>query len=194
VQSDLEVSDVTAAAELLRRLADPARSPDPALVADAHAELAAAVAAGRVEVERLTPPQRVRALDGSVVGVDDAVVLDAPWPAAVLSAGELVFGGDPVALADLLDLPLATEVVAGEVQGTGRAVGWSELSEVVVASQRLGLARPDGRLRLHDELWVRVSRPVSGRFRVPVWVDPAGIWHAEDPVRALLAAAVTVDA
>jgi hypothetical protein len=105
-----------------------------------------------------------------------------------------VFGGDPVALADLLDLPLATEVVAGEVQGTGRAVGWSELSEVVVASQRLGLARPDGRLRLHDELWVRVSRPVSGRFRVPVWVDPAGIWHAEDPVRALLAAAVTDDA
>ncbi|HWM56580.1 MAG TPA: ATP-binding protein [Pseudonocardia sp.] len=191
VRSDLEVSDVTAAAELLRRLADPARSPDPALVADAHAELAAAVAAGRVEVERLTPPQRVRALDGSVVGVDDAVVLDAPWPAAVLSAGELVFGGDPVALADLLDLPLATEVVAGEVQGTGSAVGWSELSEVVVACQRLGLARPAGRLRLHDELWVRVSGPVSGRFRVPVWVDPAGIWHAEDPVRALLAAAVT---
>ena len=129
-----------------------------------------------------------------IIGVDDAVVLDAPWPAAVLSAGELVFGGDPVALADLLDLPLATEVVAGEVQGTGRAVGWSELSEVVVACQRLGLARPDGRLRLHDELWVRVSRPVSGRFRVPVWVDPAGIWHTEDPVRALLAAAVTDDA
>jgi hypothetical protein len=50
----------------------------------------------------------------------------------------------------------------------------------------LGIAVPPGGLLLHDELWVTVRRPLSGRFRVPTWMDAQGRWHAEDPLRALL--------
>ncbi|MEJ3656964.1 ATP-binding protein [Actinomycetes bacterium KLBMP 9759] len=188
LRSDLVVADVRSAADLLDRLSDPQRHPESAVVADAHAALAAAVAEGRVDAEDLDLPAEVRALDGTVVDVEVAVVLDAPWPSAVLPAGELVIGGaDPVALAELLDLPLATEVVAGAVEGTGEPVRWAAIAEVVVACHALGVAVPDGELRLHDELWIAVTRPEQGRHRVPTWVDERGTWHAEDPLRALLA-------
>ena len=117
VRGDLTVADARAAADLLARLGDPHRHPTAALVAAAHAALADAVAEGRVDAADLDLPEHVRALDGGVVPVDVAMVLDAPWPAAVLPAGELVIGGDPVALAELLDLPLATEIVAADVEG-----------------------------------------------------------------------------
>ncbi|MDT7614657.1 MAG: hypothetical protein QOF00_2104 [Pseudonocardiales bacterium] len=186
VRADLRITDAAAADDLLARLADPARHPDAALVADAHVALADAVAAGRVEAADLDLPEHVRAIDGSVVHVDVAMVLDAPWPAAVLPPGELVIGGDASALAELLDLPPATDVVAGDVEGDGVATDWSAIGEVVVACHTLGIAVPPGGLLLHDELWVTVRRPLSGRFRVPTWMDAQGRWHAEDPLRALL--------
>jgi hypothetical protein len=186
VRADLAVPDARAAADLLARLADPRRQPDPALVVAAHAALAEAVAAGRVSADDLDPPERVRALDGSVVGVDVAVVLDAPWRAALLPAAESVGGGDPVALAELLDLALAGEVVVATVAEPGKPVPWSELPEVVLACQQLGVPLPDGVLHRHDELWVDASRPVRGRFRAPAWCDDQGRWHADDPLRALL--------
>jgi hypothetical protein len=126
-------------------------------------------------------------MDGAVVHVDVAAVLDAPWPAAVLPAGELVIGGDPVALAELLDLPLATEIVVGRVEQAGAPTTWADIGEVVVACHTLGVDVPDGGLRRHDELWVDLRRPANGRHRVPVWREPDGTWHAEDPLRALLA-------
>jgi hypothetical protein len=186
VRADLAISDASVAADLMARLADPARHPDVALVAEAHAALAEAVAVDRVHPADLDMPEQVRALDGTVAEVDVAMVLDAPWLAAVLPAGELVTGGDPAALADLLDLPVASEIVAGEVESAGRAVRWAELAEVVVACHTLGAPVPAGELTVHDELWVAVRRPVSGRFRVPTWRDATGRWHAADPVRALL--------
>jgi hypothetical protein len=103
-----------------------------------------------------------------------------------LPAGELVIGGDPAALAELLDLPLATEVVAADVEGDGRPVRWAALPEVVVACHTLGVPVPAGKLLVHDELWVTVRRPVAGRHRVPTWADSGGRWHAQDPLRALL--------
>lgn len=186
VRADLHIADARAADDLLARLADPARRPAAALVADAHVALADAVAAGRVDAADLDLPEYVRALDGSVAHVDVAMVLDAPWPAAVLPANELVIGGDPVALAELLDLPLATDVVAASVDGEGISTAWAELGEVVVACHTLGIGVPPGGFQRHDELWVTLTRPVTGRFRVPTWVDAQGRWHAEDPLRALL--------
>ena len=124
VRAALAVADRRDAADLLARLADPDRRPDAALVADAHAALAAAVVDGRVDPGDLDPPDRVRALDGSVADVADAVVLDTPELVAVLPAGEVVVGGDPKALADLLDLPTASEIVDGEVADAGRPVPW----------------------------------------------------------------------
>ncbi|MBN9100438.1 MULTISPECIES: hypothetical protein [unclassified Pseudonocardia] len=186
VRAGLRIADARAADDLLARLADPARRPAAALVADAHVALADAVAAGRVDAADLDLPEHVRALDGSVAHVDVAMVLDAPWPAAVLPANDLVIGGDPVALAELLDLPSATEVVAADVHGEGSFTAWAELGEVVVACHTLGIRVPPGGFQHHDELWVTVTRPVTGRFRVPTWVDAQGRWHAEDPLRALL--------
>ncbi len=186
VRADLHVADAGAAGDLLARLADPARHPSAALVAEAHVALADAVAAGRVDAADLDLPEHVRTLDGGVAHVDVAMVLDAPWPAAVLPPGELVIGGDPVALAELLDLPLATEVVAADVEGDGVETAWAELGEVVVACHTLGVAVPAGALRVHEQLWVTLRRPVTGRFRVPAWVDGQGRSHAEDPLRALL--------
>ncbi|TWF78072.1 hypothetical protein FHX44_113991 [Pseudonocardia hierapolitana] len=186
VRADLRVPDTWTAADLLARLADPDRTPDVALAAEAYAELADAVADGRVDPVDLELPERVRALDGSVADVDVAMVLDRPWLAAVLPAGELATGGDPSALADLLDLPLASDVVVADVEGAGRNVRWAELAEIVVACHTLDMPVPEGELTVHDELWVQVKRPDSGRFRVPAWRDTSGRWHASDPVHALL--------
>jgi hypothetical protein len=187
VRRDLHVADARAADDLLARLADPHRHPSAALVAAAHVALAEAVADDRVAAADLDLPEHVRAMDGAVVHVDVAAVLDAPWPAAVLPAGELVIGGDPVALAELLDLPLATEIVAGRVEQAGVPVAWADIGEVVVTCHTLGVDVPDGGLRRHDELWVDLHRPTNGRHRVPVWREPDDTWHAEDPLRALLA-------
>jgi len=187
VRRDLHVVDARSADDLLARLADPDRHPSAALAAEAHIALADAVAEGCVAAADLDLPEHVRAMDGAVVHVDMAAVLDAPWPAAVLPAGELVIGGDPVALAELLDLPLATEIVAGRVEHAGAPVAWADIGEVVVACHTLGVDVPDGGLRRHDELWVDLHRPANGRHRVPVWREPDGTWHAEDPLRALLA-------
>ena len=187
VRAELAVADTRDAADLLARLADPDRRPDAALVAAAHAALADAVVDGRVDPADLDPPDRVRALDGSVADAADAVVLDAPELAAVLPAGEMVVGGDPKALADLLDLPAASEIVDGEVTGTGRAVPWGALPEVVVTCHTLGVPVPEGELWCHDELWVVLHRPAPGRHRVPTWRGSDGRRHADDPVRALLA-------
>ena len=187
VRADLVVADARDAADLLARLADPRRHPDAALAAAAHAALAAAVVEERVDPAELDPPDCVRALDGGVADAGDAVVLDVPWLAAVLPAGEVVAGGDPRALADLLDLPTASEIVDGEVAGEGRSVAWGSLPEVVVTCHTLGVPVPEGRIRLHDELWVVLHRPTPGRHHVPTWRDADGEWHADDPVRALLA-------
>jgi hypothetical protein len=189
VRADLHVTDTAVAADLLARLADPARTPDVALAAEAYAELAEAVADGRVDPADLALPERVRALDGTVADVDVAMVLDRPWLAAALPAGELATGGDPAALADLLDLPLASDVVDGEVEPgdeDARRVRWAELPEVVVACHTLGMPVPAGELTVHDVLHVMLRRPVTGRFAVPAWRDRAGHWHASDPVHALL--------
>ncbi|MGZ8750443.1 MAG: sacsin N-terminal ATP-binding-like domain-containing protein, partial [Pseudonocardia sp.] len=187
VRAELAVADARDAADLLARLADPDRRPDAVLVAAAHAALADAVVDGRVDPADLDPPDRVRTLDGSVADAADAVVLDAPELAAVLPAGEVVVGGDPKALADLLDLPAASEIVDGDVVGTGRAVPWGALPEVVVTCHTLGVPVPAGELWCHDELWVVLHRPAPGRHRVPTWRAADGRRHTDDPVRALLA-------
>ncbi|ODU01751.1 MAG: hypothetical protein ABS81_19795 [Pseudonocardia sp. SCN 72-86] len=191
VRSGLAVDDTGAAADLLDRLADPARIPDPAIVHAAYEALTDAVADGRVDPTALDLPERVRVLDGSVVPVDDVVVLDRPWLAAVLPADELVAGGDPVALAELLDLPLASDYVAATLDPAaldpgGRVVAWSGLPDVVVASHTIGVPVPAGDLVVHDDLAVVVTRPAVGRTAVPAWPDADGRWHATDPVRALI--------
>ncbi|MGQ0573401.1 MAG: sacsin N-terminal ATP-binding-like domain-containing protein, partial [Pseudonocardia sp.] len=186
VRATLAVTGSRDAADLLDRLADPQRRPDPALVAAAHAALAAAVRDGVLDPADVEPPSRVRALDGTVVDAGVAVVLDLPWLAAVLPAGEVVAGGDVDALAELLDLPAASEVVDARVRGQGRPVCWVDLPDVVLACAVLDTPVPAGELHRHDTLTVELRRPGGAPREVPAWRDEQGRWHAGDPLRALL--------
>ena len=185
VRGRLSVADPDDATDLLARLADPIRLVTPAVVYAAHAALASA----NLDPSGVEPPVRVRAVTGEVVDADRAVVLDAPWLSAVLPAGQLVAGGDPEALAELLDLPLASEQVAPELldADAGRPVRWVELVEVVAVCAAAGLAVPEGTLCLHEQLRVRLD---GADHSVPFWVSADGTVHAADPVRAVLTTAV----
>ncbi|HEY7261622.1 MAG TPA: hypothetical protein VH589_09090 [Trebonia sp.] len=106
--------------ELLSRLADPARPVSrPQLRA-----LWSSLATAGLSPDEIAPPDQVRAIRGDqiiVADADDALVLDAPdlWP---LVAGEpLVLAPHHLAdsLADLLDLPLASEEVPGAIETAG---------------------------------------------------------------------------
>jgi hypothetical protein len=193
VRTDTAVRDSADAAELMARLGDPARSPDAALTWAAHAELADAVLAGRVDPEALDPPERLRAVDGSVSTSERAVLLDRPWLAAALPPADTVpTRADPDsvdALAELLDLPLASEVVVGRladgVAATGEERRWAELPEVVAACAAVARPVPDGSVWCHQRLTVELTRPESRRLDLPVWLQD-GRWHAADPLRALL--------
>ena len=184
VRTSLRIGGAADAADLLARLADPARAVTPAVVYAAHAALTGA----GIDPAEVQPPARVRAVTGEVVDADHAMVLDEPWLAAVLPAGQLVSGGDPLALAELLDLPLASEQAAPELVDTraGRTVRWTELVEVVAVCAATGLAVPQGTLQLHDHLRVHHN---GAAYLVPFWVTPDGTVHAADPVRAVLTTA-----
>ncbi|MFC5995494.1 sacsin N-terminal ATP-binding-like domain-containing protein [Pseudonocardia hispaniensis] len=188
VRAALAVDGCEDAADLLERLADPARRPDVALIAAAHTELAEAVADGCVDPGEIPPIERVRALDGSVIPVDEAMVLDHPWLAAVVPSADLVAGGDPGPLAELLDLPLASDVVEAVVVGRGESRRWSDSTDVVVACATLGVEVPPGEMIVHQNLMIDIHRPPMGRRSVPAWPDADGRWHVTDPVRALLGA------
>lgn len=181
VRAGLTITGPADASDLLARLADPARVVTPAVVHGAHAALAGA----GLDPAEVEPPDRVRAVTGEVIDAQRAMVLDMPWLAAVLPATELVSGGNPGVLADLLDLPLASERAAPELLDAagGRTVRWVDLVEVVRASAAAGFPVPEGTLRLHHKLRVRHRGTEHG---VPFWVDPAGTVHATDPVRAAL--------
>ncbi len=107
--------------ELLARLADPAR---PVSRSQLRALWAALAAATDLAEDPLSPVERVRAVLGVEVVVadaDDALVLDAPdlWP--LLADQPLVLAPYPLAarLAELLDLPLATDEIAGSLDAAG---------------------------------------------------------------------------
>ncbi|HEX2297115.1 MAG TPA: ATP-binding protein [Pseudonocardiaceae bacterium] len=187
VRTGLSLDGPADVADLLARLADPARAVSPAVVLAAHAALAAA----DLDLAQVQPPMRVRTVTGEVADADRVVVLDEPWLAAVLPAGEVVAGGDPVALAEVLDLPLASEQVHAVLldPAAGRLVRWADLVEVVAVCAAAGLAVPEGSLRLHDQLRVRYD---GAEHLVPFWVTRDGTVHAADPVRAVLLASGTL--
>jgi hypothetical protein len=99
-------SDPRFAAELLDRLGDPTRTVTPVLLREVYPRLAEAL-----EGARVAPPERVRVAPDRVVPAADAVVLDAPWLLDALDGRSPVPGGsDPEAVADLLDIPLLSEL------------------------------------------------------------------------------------
>ncbi|WP_425528692.1 sacsin N-terminal ATP-binding-like domain-containing protein [Rhodococcus maanshanensis] len=184
------VDGVEMAELLLDRLADPDRDPGPAVVARAHRLLAEATASGILDLDELSPPAAVRTLSGQLADPAEAVVLDRPWLAAAVPAELLVVGDLPSAagLAELLDLPPASQAIRGEVLGAGRRVSaWDREPAAVLAHVALGLPLPEGTLVVHDRLTVRLSGAVRGDIDLPWWVDEDGRTHCTE--RGLLAGA-----
>jgi len=107
--------------ELLARLADPARTVSRGQL---RALWAALATADGLDPDAITPTAWVRAVRGDQVVLaeaDDVLILDAPdlWP--LLADEPLVLAPHPLAarLADLLDLPLVSEEIAGSLDAPG---------------------------------------------------------------------------
>jgi hypothetical protein len=118
--------------ELLGRLADPARVVDRAQLRSLWAALAAAD-------PEVTPPERVRVVLGDAVVVAsafDALVLDSPdlWPLVAGRPLVLAPYDRSLVLAELLDIPVASESVPGIVEGTADGAGERRPVPAIVAA------------------------------------------------------------
>jgi hypothetical protein len=184
VRTELAVHTAEDAEDLLRRLADPERDIPQGAVLRAHRALAEAVREDLFDVEDVHPPEDFRTVAGSVT--DDCAVLDGPWLLAVLAEDEVISAGPDFAtaetLADLLDLPLASEEVVGEPVSAGEHVPWADLGAVAAACDLLGEAVPPGGAIVHDKLVVRTD---GGDHQVSWWVTDAGVAHCADTPEAL---------
>ena len=78
-------------------------------------------------------------------------------------------GGAPGPVADLLDLPLASELVhgRGSPAGPSRRLRWAELPGAALAAARLGADELAGEVAVHEPL-------VAGGRRVPWWPGSRG--------------------
>ncbi|MCP2169283.1 sacsin N-terminal ATP-binding-like domain-containing protein [Goodfellowiella coeruleoviolacea] len=201
VRDELAVTTRADVADLLDRLGDPERDVPGGVALRGYEQLAHAVRDELLDPTDLDPPERVRVLSGRVVDAGQAVVLDAPWLLGVIPAGRVVVA-DPTtapaeALAELLDVPLATETVHAEVTDEGELVHWRDLSAVGLACDLLGVPVPDAMVTVHEELAVQLTAggdtadtaPASGdadeEFQVSWWVTPDGHTHAEDSPEGL---------
>ncbi|MGH3879675.1 MAG: sacsin N-terminal ATP-binding-like domain-containing protein [Actinophytocola sp.] len=180
VRASLDVADE----ELLDRLGDPDRVVPAGATLRAHAALARAVRDGTLPADA-QPPHAVRSLTGQVVPAAEGLVLDAPWVLGVVEPERVVGVGDDFTLAeplaDLLDLPLASEVVTGTVAGVAEPVSWADLGAVVDACDLAGFAVPLGGPRVHDRLTVRIGLI---DHEVTWWVED-GVAHCVDSIAGL---------
>ncbi|WP_324193520.1 sacsin N-terminal ATP-binding-like domain-containing protein [Nocardia otitidiscaviarum] len=183
VLADPEIITPELAAELLAALADSSRHPTAEAISRTHERLAAATAAGRLDLDDLVLPERVRALSGAVIDAADALVLDLPWYGLALPPDRLVVGDIDSAsrLAALLDLPLASQAVTARVEGTGRRTTWSAEPLGVLWRMQSGQPTPAGDLVVHDELRVRLSGAYEATVTVPWWRDGADTHVVSQP-------------
>lgn len=175
VRAALAVESTEDALELLDRLADPDRVVSRGITHRAYTALAEAVRDEVVDPVDLDPPAEVRTIDGAVT--DNAAVLDAPWLAPVTDGYVAVDFELSEALAELLDIPLASEAAPPAPESTGEPVLWADLGAVVDVCDLADLDVPDGGATVHDEL-------VVGGRRVSWWVDGDTI-HCEDTTEGL---------
>jgi len=107
--------------ELLARLADPGR---PVTRPQLRALWSALAVTVSLTPDALSPPNRVRAIQGdklTVADAGDALVLDAPdlWPLVTDQPLVIAPYQHAARLADLLDLPLASEEIPGVIESAG---------------------------------------------------------------------------
>ena len=179
--------------ELLTRLADPAR---PVARPQLRALWAALATADALTPELIAPPEQVRAVVGAdvvVADADDVLVLDAPdlWPLLADQPLVLVPYRLATRLAELLDLPLASEEIAGTLDSNGEL---RTVPEIVAAV----LPGAPARYHAHDKLTVDGIelgwRYLNGEIHAatPAGVASALAWQAGRwPLRQLLTALLT---
>lgn len=182
-----EIESVTDALLLLDHLADPARDITAGAAVAASTMVVRACRHGIVSIDDFDTPTRFRTLRGAVT--DDAVVVDRPWFLEVIDDDRAVLAGVPVdaedaaILADLLDLPTASDELVVEVTSEGTAATWTHPEAMRFAALR-GAVPERGELRLHDDLRVTVriadeertdERTVEKSVRW--WVDDRGVTH-----------------
>ncbi|MDJ0393804.1 ATP-binding protein [Rhodococcus sp. G-MC3] len=167
---------------IISRLADPARQPTPVVIARAHRLVAEAVSSGRVELDDLDVPGRVRAVTGALVDPVDALVLDQPWLVAVVPADVAILStmDTAISLASVLDVRIASESIESEVVGVGRVSTWDREPGAVLACAALGVELPVGQVVVHHDLVVRLTGAVTGEHRLAWWVTPEGITHCAE--------------
>jgi hypothetical protein len=167
---DQILADPELAAELLDRLGDPARTADPLLLRDIYGALALAL-----DGFDLPPPPTVRVAPDRVLPAADCVLLDLPYLLPLLGNRVVApSGGQPGPVADLLNLPFASEVVsapAGPDTEPVRAEPWSAVPGAVLAAQRCDAGVPDATVAWHDNL------RVAGR--AVAWWPAAGTDHLD---------------
>ena len=163
--------DVDGAIDLLDRLGDPARTVPPAVLHTVYARIAAVL--DGIDV---APPDRVRVAPDRVAA--EAVVLDAPYLQPLVDAPVVPAGGAPGAVADLLDLPLAGELVRASVGSRpDRRVAWADLPGAALAAARLGRTELSGEVAVHPALTVG-GRSVS-------WWPDGDVDHVDGSPAAL---------
>ncbi len=142
--------DAESALELLARLGDPQRAVPGAVLDGIYGRLAAAL-----DGVDARPTQWLRTVTGEVVRREAAMVLDAPYLLPLLERAAVPAGTDAGPVADLLDLPLASELVTASVTSRpGREVRWRDVPGAALAARRLGIAELPGRVALHAALSV----------------------------------------
>lgn len=175
VRAELAVESTEDAEDLLDRLADPGRTVGRGTTLRAYTALAEAVRDEVVDPADLDPPPAVRTTDGEVT--DNGVVLDVPWLAPLTDAYVAVDVELAEALAQLLDVPVASEVTPARPDSVGEPVAWRDLGAVVDACDLAGIPVPPGGVILHEQL------TVAGRA-VPWWVDD-GVVHTADETNGM---------
>jgi hypothetical protein len=175
VRRELVVESTEDAEDLLDRLADPTRTVTRGTAQRAYTALAEAVRDGIVDPADLDPPPEVRTADGGIT--DNGAVLDAPWLAPVTDGYVAVDADLAEPLAELLDIPLASEAAPARPDSTGERVAWADLGAVVDACDLVDVPVPPGGPVVHEQLMV------AGR-RVPWWADGDTV-HCEDTTDGL---------
>lgn len=177
-----EITTTDLAALVVDRLGDPARPVTPGVAAAAHAALVRAHRRGDLDLDRLDPPDRVRAVTGGAT--TDGVVVDLPWLLPAVGAADAVVLTPPVTadaardLATVLDLPTASEALRVTPTEPGVPSTWSDDPASLAFAVARGIGLPSGEVRLHDVLRLDVERDgVRRTVEVDWWVDDAGIHH-----------------
>jgi hypothetical protein len=144
------LADPDRALGLLDRLGDPDRTAPAAILGTVYARLAL------VLEDNAEPPERVRTGPGTTVPREEAVVLDHPYLLPLLARTPVPAGEATGPVADLLDLPLASELV-GSRSPDGVAAStrtWAEIPGAELAAARCGAPVPDATVAVHDRLTV----------------------------------------